>query len=139
MKKALTRGARHFFSILATLSAVFVSSTALAQTTFYYRSTPGDWVGAGNTRTFTAPANAITVTGGTSSLNVSVRERSDFSGEWWDARFSAPAGQTFAVGPYEGAQRFGSATSAGLDMGGTGRGCNQTLSRIWEIRFRASR
>jgi hypothetical protein len=52
------------------------------------------------------------------------------SGDLWQGRFSAPAGQQLVPGVYTDARRFEDATHPGLDVGGAGRGCNATTGQF---------
>src|SRR5262249_6839598 len=51
---------------------------------------------------------------------------------WWNIDFAAPGGQRLAVGTYENARRypFQPSSQPGLDVSGTGRGCNTLTGRF---------
>ncbi len=58
----------------------------------------------------------------------------DFSGSshWWTLNFNAPNGKELIPGPYEGATRypFQPPTKPGLDISGSGRGCDELTGRF---------
>ncbi|HEX2078592.1 MAG TPA: Ig-like domain-containing protein [Longimicrobium sp.] len=96
------------------------------QSTFLrYTSTPGEWVGQGQTANY--PVNS-----GTWSVTLSADQRElriRFNGggnTWWDATFSAPSGQKLDVGTYQNVARwpFQPPASPGLSFSGSGRGCS---------------
>jgi hypothetical protein len=93
-------------------------------------STPGDYVGAGLTHLYTQ-SNAL-IGFRDNGWNLQVNVSGD---QWWNGMFAVPSatGQGGKVTPgfYANAARFGSATTAGLDWGGDGRGCNQVTGWIY--------
>lgn len=92
-------------------------------TSWQMRSIPSDYV-AGNRDYSYTPANATFSASGTASfVNVGVD-----ADAWWSGRFAAPEGEAFVEGQtYSGAERFAGVGHAGIDVGGDGRGCNETL------------
>jgi hypothetical protein len=126
------------FGALSLFSAIAVEA---AQTAFYYASPPGDYIGGGRTRTFVVPADSITATGSQSlgiSVNVNEGTSGSFNGEYWSIKLAPAIGGSLTVGAYEGAAREPfRGSSPGLEMYGTGRGCNQLSGRfsILEIAF----
>jgi VCBS repeat protein len=105
-------------------------------TAVYLRSTPGDYVGAGQTLFFPSPPNSVTVSGTGASANLSI---DGYDGHWFFASFAPPSGTTLAVGTYENAARFNTPTQPEVDFGGDGRGCNQTGGRfvVHEVQYGA--
>ena len=98
------------------------AATATSVTMF---SEPGDYIGGGQQRLF-HPGNAtVTVSGSTSSLTVSVSGGTH--GDSYALQFAAPIGQTLTTGVYTGAQRaaFRESGRPGMDIFGSGRGCNE--------------
>ena len=88
-------------------------------------STPGDVIGQGTHRFFSSPGNAtITSYGGIYGIAVDVSGGS--SGDSYTLTFAAPRGRTLAPGLYTDAQRtpFRSGKHPGVDIYGSGRGCN---------------
>lgn len=88
----------------------------------YLVSDPGDYVGGGQTRTYTQ-ANAV--------MNVSVSGRdvsvSIDGNEWWSGNFAGMSSlEQLQPGYYGGLRRypFHNPIKGGLDWGGEGRGCN---------------
>ncbi|APV50827.1 hypothetical protein BWI17_14705 [Betaproteobacteria bacterium GR16-43] len=93
----------------------------------YFSSSPGDYVGLGQTKFYPAPPNRMSVqpygTGAYFSFDV-------VGGTWWSLIIGAAGGAQLAPGTYENAQRFASGTNPGLDFSGDGRGCNQQAGRF---------
>lgn len=106
---------------------------------FTYSSGPGDWIGQGAERTFTAADS--TFSGGVGYRN-HVAVDITGQGEWWTLWFAAPDGAPLTPGTYEGATRFPFQAPGvpGLSMFGTGRGCNQSFGSftVHSIAFDAS-
>lgn len=102
------------------------------QSTFLrYTSTPGDWIGQGQTATF--PVNSGTWTVTLSAGQREIRIRFNAGGAtWWDATFAAANGQKLDLGTYQNATRypFQAPTSPGLSFTGSGRGCNTLTGRF---------
>jgi hypothetical protein len=121
--------------LTACLTATFllgaVARPAMAQTTWLFmHSQPGDYIGAGQTRMYTTVDGNFSAQRN-SANSVTVR----FDGgtvAWWYLNFAAPQGALLTVGTYNGAQRypFQSPTLPGLDVSGSGRGCNQLTGRF---------
>jgi hypothetical protein len=96
-------------------------------TSLTFRSDPGDWIGGGVTRTW-FPAD-----GDFGAVHSPGRVALGFDGlEWWTIDLRAPAGADIVPGAYEGATRaaFHAPTTPGLDVFGTGRGCNDLTGRF---------
>lgn len=89
----------------------------------YLASDLGDYIGQGQTYTFTPPAYAVDFTTGTGRLTLTVSGGSD----WWNGDFQAMTslGQ-LQPGYYGGLQRypFHNPVKGGLSWYGDGRGCN---------------
>ena len=104
----------------ARLSQVVVPS----DTSLWFSSANGDYIGQGATASYAPPAAAISVRGDAGYASLSVDDPT--SGGWWTAQFAAPPGQTLAPGRYTGAVRapFRGAGEPGLSFSGSGRGCN---------------
>jgi hypothetical protein len=99
----------------ARAGAVPVSSGTWTMT-----SDVGDYVGAGQSYSFSAPTDLIELGVRNNGEAVAFMNGSDF----WTADFSAPGGAPLQPGGYDNAQRFADATHPGLDVFGAGRGCN---------------
>jgi putative cell wall-binding protein len=93
-----------------------------------FDSDSGDWIGKGLYRTWHPTDGAFSVTGSAGEVSVAF----DGGQTWWDLQFAAPAGQTLKVGNYEGATRapFREGSAPGIDVGGTGAGCNTIKGRF---------
>ena len=114
---------------------VLIAAPARAQqpleVSFSFTSDPDDYIGAGQSRTFTLDDASITSrssdNGGHFGLNIF-----PFSGGFWFFDIAAPAGSQLVPGSYEGAVRypFQSAGQPGLSVSGDGRGCNTVTGRF---------
>ncbi|MDP9403874.1 MAG: thrombospondin type 3 repeat-containing protein [Actinomycetota bacterium] len=91
------------------------------------RSEPGDYIGGGVDRTWYPADGSFQATHSPGLVTIRFN-----STEWWDLSFKAPNGAELVPGPYEGATRypFQSPTSPGLDISGSGRGCNTLTGRF---------
>ena len=85
-----------FFLLLSAAPAMAQGTTAL-----FFESQAGDYIGAGQTKTYTEADGTFTVTSSRTSVNVRIAGPS-FS-FWWDATFSAPGG--ILPGVYNTARR----------------------------------
>ncbi len=93
---------------------------------FFHSSDPQDFIGQGETiliTTQTASFNAYDHPGG---VHFTIQD----GGTFWTLSLTAPTGSSLAPGSYDGARRFQSGGSPGLDFGGDGRGCNQSQGRF---------
>ncbi len=97
-------------------------------------SEPGDWIGQGQSRQYTEADGTFSATSSSGGQRVTVLFNGG-SGVWWNLQFKAPDGSALTRGPYEGATRaaFSSPTGSGLDVSGSGRGCN-TLTGRFDVR-----
>ena len=112
------------------LVAVLFACTApaMAQTAnLTFVSEPGDYVGQGESLSF---SDGIDAYGSTDGRIVSVSVNSD--GHWFFLNLAAPEGQVLAPGAYENAARypFQNSDQPGLDFWGDGRGCNTVAGRF---------
>src|SRR5712692_11395078 len=117
--------------IVVLLSFAPCAIATTAQTFLYLNSQPGDYIGQGIQQTFTpadGPFAVQTYSGG--GLQVSFHTP-DYS-SWWYLDFGPPTGLKFVKAEYEGAQRFAfhSPTKPGMDVFGSGRGCNRITGRF---------
>ncbi len=103
-------------------------------TTFLsYVSSPGDYIGQGQTRRYTLTdgswrANIDPYGRGPNHISVAF----DGATSWWRLELGAPAAKKLAVGTYENATRwpFQEWTAPGLDFAADGRGCNTSTGRF---------
>ena len=102
---------------------VALTGTGIAGTTgFSYTSDPGDYIGAGQSGSFTPLNSQIAVTG--TSSHVSARVDVPGAGPWM-IDLTAPSGGLLLPGTYTGATRYPfNGTGAGLAIYSPGRGCN---------------
>jgi hypothetical protein len=93
------------------------------------RSERGDWVGQGQTVTYT-PTDAPFVVRRNTPNGVSVGVLHPSFAFWWYLDSSAPAGAPLALGYYPTATRYPFTEFVGLSIGGSGRGCNELTGRF---------
>ena len=100
-----------------------------SQTFLLFDSQPGDYIGGGIRRTWTTADG--TFSGSTIGIE-GVRIRFDGGNTSWYLDFTAPDGAPFVPGLYEGATRypFNAPTEPGLNVSGSGRGCNTLTGRF---------
>lgn len=104
------------------------NAPAMAQTAnLTFVSEPGDYVGQGESLSF---SDGIDAYGSTDGRIVSVSVNSE--GHWFSLNLAAPDGQALAPGAYENAARypFQASDQPGLDFYGDGRGCNTVAGRF---------
>ena len=106
---------------LAGVPAKAAATSADPVTSFAFTSDPGEYVGQGQSRTYTPAGSVFGIQGTAGSVTVSV----DAGSEWWDVTLAAPAGAELSPGSYQNVGRapFNNA-NPGLSVTGTGRGCN---------------
>lgn len=104
------------------------SSAALAATSVYLDSDPGDWVGSGLEWSFLDSNASITATENPAN-GITIRVNSTTS---WRFEFAAPRNALLTPGNYGPATRypFQSPTGAGLSATGNGHGCNDSNGRF---------
>lgn len=116
-------------------SATIVQRVRDGSTSYWFRSTGGEYVGQGATASYTQSASTTFAVQGTASdLTVYVHATDGA----WHAEIAAPRGDMLRPGVYRDAERapFRSNNRPGLDVGGHGRGCNKVSGDfvIHEIR-----
>ena len=91
-------------------------------------SDAGDYIGQGQTWTHGPTTDTLRAWGSPSLVRLYLTNAEG----WWDGNFAAPPGQTLKAGTtYENAHRYPfNDNSPGLDVGGYGRGCNESTSRF---------
>ena len=96
----------------------------------HFYSDSGDYIGAGKHEVWTLTESNISITGDGSYLRAYVSGQ----GDDWQLWFRAPSNGSLHVGTYTGAERaaFVTGKAPGLDVFGSGRGCN-TLSGQFQI------
>jgi hypothetical protein len=119
---------------VATALTVYAPAASAATTSGFVTmaSDSGDYIGGGTARDWwtSTGGGSIAVSGNASGISVSVSGGP--SGSSFTFSLAPPAGETFADGDYENAQRtsFRSAGHPGIDIYGEGRGCNETTGRF---------
>ena len=126
-----SRSARRAFAIVvagltAVVGVVVATPTRGAASTpvtaYSYSSAPGDWVGQGQSNTYTSPGTTFAMSGTAGYLRLYMTT----STENWTVTLAAPLGSQLSPGTYTGAQRaaFRTGSAPGIDVYGDGRGCN---------------
>lgn len=120
------------------VAGLAAAPAALAETSYSFVSETGDYIGQGQTRSYTGADSAISVSGDSQLLTMSVRRGSDN----WYVELSAARGQRLQPGRYYLAERssFRTGRSPGIDIGGNGRGCNRVWGSVYiqQIEFGAN-
>ncbi|MFK0170393.1 hypothetical protein ACIQU5_16445 [Streptomyces sp. NPDC090306] len=108
--------------------AAAASGTPKAVTKYKQVSAEGDYVGQGQTLSYTPATAAVTVSGNAGDAQLSVSTDTD----WWNVELAAPQGETLHPGVYRNAERAPLRTgrSPGLDVSGSGRGCNEVFGQF---------
>jgi hypothetical protein len=107
-----------------TTSAPVTQAVSSGSTSLWFASQFGDYIGQGATASYSPQGSTVTVSGTTAYATLSVDDPA--SGDWWYVVVAAPPGQTLGAGSYTGATRaaFRDPGEPGLDVSGSGRGCN---------------
>jgi hypothetical protein len=119
----------------AIVLVVLIPSGASAQvpapltTALYFKSEAGDFVGAGQEKTYMPADVTFTISSTTNGVSGRVYDESPFT-FWWDFRFTAPAGVSLAPGVHNTARGWPTTPFNGLDFSGSGRGCNTKTGRF---------
>jgi hypothetical protein len=117
--------------LIGTFALLPFATTASAQTFLNFNSQPGDYIGGGVSRTWT-PADGTFTVRSTYRSGITVSFIAPGYSTWWYLDFGPPDAQTLTNKVYEGAQRFSfhSPTKPGMDVSGSGRGCNRISGRF---------
>jgi hypothetical protein len=115
----------------ATPSGAGATSTAVRYVTMF--SDPGDWIGGGQPRFYVSGADTVSVAGTAADFTVGVSGGP--YGDSFTLEFAAPPGQKLHPGLYTKAQRaaFRESGHPGLDIYGSGRGCN-TVAGSFDVK-----
>lgn len=113
--------------ILGLLAALGFSCAAHAEVSLSFVSEEGDWVGGGQSMTFTDADTNFTYRAQNNGNLISVSLNQNNYEHWFYLDMRAPSGLPLTVGSYEGATRwpFMAFDVPGLNFSGDGRGCNQ--------------
>ncbi|WP_261370247.1 hypothetical protein [Lysobacter antibioticus] len=133
-----SRNSRLAGAFALALIGVAAAPVAAADALYSYVSQAGDYIGAGQSKVYTHADSTITVSGNAQALSMNVRSGVDN----WRIDLAAPQGQKFQRGRYYYAERsaFRTGLSPGIDIGGNGRGCNETWGSVYiqQIEFDAN-
>ncbi|MEI2430514.1 hypothetical protein RDV84_16350 [Lysobacter yananisis] len=120
------------------IAGLAAAPSALAETSYSFASEAGDYIGQGQSKTYTGADSTIAVSGNAQALQMSVNRGNDN----WRIELSAPRGQRLQPGRYYFAERsaFRTGRSPGIDIGGNGRGCGSTWGSVYiqQIEFGAN-
>lgn len=119
---------QRFSVVIVFLACCLIGQLAAAQTaTLHYESEEGDYIGGGQTRTYTEDDGIFVASGHYNYTGVRVYfDHATAAATWWDINCHAPNAQELTPGFYPSATRypFQAPASPGLDFSGSGRGCN---------------
>jgi len=97
-----------------------IALTVQAPNKIVLTSEVGDYVGQGETYTYTKANAVISLSAKTTSIQLSIS-----GNQGWRANFQTPSGVELAAGSYTNATRWPfQGSGAGLEVSGEGRGCN---------------
>jgi hypothetical protein len=118
-------------STTTTSSTTTTTTAPLPGTTLVMASDSGDYIGGGVNRTYTPADGTFTATSSATHVRIGFTATGS-PGTWWYLNFASPDAGQLEVGPYELATRdpFQSPTRPGLDVSGSGRGCNNSNGRF---------
>jgi hypothetical protein len=107
------------------VACLALAGTASAQTTaLFFDSQPGDYIGQGIRRTYTT-ADATFQISNDIRNGVTVSVRAPDMSFWWTVTLGAAGDVPLTTGTFPAAGRFPMTYGNGLDVSGTGRGCNR--------------
>ncbi|MEJ2692900.1 MAG: hypothetical protein P8166_07495, partial [Candidatus Thiodiazotropha sp.] len=121
-------------SIIPSLFLI-VSGSLSAATTITLDSEPGDYIGQGQSYSYTDENADIQYSRNyDNGITVRINNLPGQSSDWWTLNLAAPDNAELQPGAYENAERFPfqSLGVPGLDFSGNGRGCN-TLTGRFEV------
>ncbi len=95
-------------------------------TGLYFRSSPGEYVGQGETKIYLAPYNRFSILSYENGFQLSVN---GLGGDLWQLIMTPPSGSTLTPGVYEGAVGVGWG-SPSLDFFGNGNACGHGTGRF---------
>jgi hypothetical protein len=116
-------------AFIALIASLAVSVGHAATTALYFSSPAGEYIGGGITKTWTpADGNFTAKTNFDNGITISF----DGGQTNWSLNFAAPGDVPLVVGTYTEATRypFQSPTKPGLDVSGSGRGCNNSTGQF---------
>lgn len=126
MRRGISVAILALFSLFCTFATGATSKTLLTLT-----SQPGDYIGQGQSLSFTPTDGTFSVSTGPNNEVVISFNNADYSQTWF-LQFGSPLTAKFGYGEYDRATRaaFRSPTSPGIDVSGDGRGCNADTGRF---------
>ncbi|KAF0811738.1 hypothetical protein IGB42_03755 [Andreprevotia sp. IGB-42] len=115
--------------LVLSVALLLTAVAAQATTSLQFKSEPGDYIGQGKNATWQETDGTFTI-----NKNFDKGVSVSFNGgtAWWSLDFAAPGEVPLLVQAYEEAQRFPfqSITKPGLNVSGSGRGCNTVTGRF---------
>jgi hypothetical protein len=121
---------RLILAVLAALGWLFINEPIMAANTLYFTSSPGSWVGQGQTETFTSPTTAFSAQ---RLFNNAVELSFDDGQDWYYLNIVGPSSTSPIVGFYPDATRWPfNGSGSGLSFYGDGRGDN-TLTGYFNV------
>jgi hypothetical protein len=119
-----------FTALCAATTAPVVSAAPIRVTAVTMTSDQGDYIGQGLSRLFHPGNGSVTLSGNSSYLTVSVSGGTN--DDYFTFELAAPPGETLAVGHYPRTQAAAVREPGrpGLEVKGSGRGCNAVVGRF---------
>lgn len=122
---------RILLRLAISLSVLTAPAAAAAQSTvLIFQSEPGDYIGQGQTATYTPAMSQDFSVERNSRGGLSARIVGPDYDFWWTLDFVAAEGRPLTVGYYPGALRYPFAKVNAMDVSGSGRGCNTLTGRF---------
>jgi len=119
-------------------NAAFHQLRPAADAWLRFESDPGDFIGMGKNELWTLFESNFTIRGDAHDIQVSVSGK----GDWWDLQFRAPSNGLLRAGKFPNAERapFVTGKAPGLDIDGSGHGCNKLTGQfdIKSVRWTSS-
>jgi hypothetical protein len=108
-----------------------IASAQSEETFLSFVSEQGDYIGQGESRSFTPADSQFSSMVSQDRREIAVNVF-PFAGGFWFLHLAAPSGQELVPGNYEGATRwpFQNPAVPGMDFSGDGRGCNMLTGRF---------
>lgn len=119
------------WTVSALLAAVMWVPLASAEEVLYFFSESGDYIGQGQEQSWTVVQGSFSASRNFDN-GVSIDFNGNDPGLWWNLEFAAAQDAELQPGSYENATRFPFQETdvPGLNVSGSGRGCNQLIGRF---------
>ena len=118
--------------LLLVVVSVLPAAAQSGTTAIYFDSQPGDYIGQGLEQTWTDADLPFTASASADRSRVTISATDPNFVTWWTLDFAGPEGVPLVPGTYESATRYPFHVKSlnGLDVSGSGRGCNSLVGRF---------